>query len=1178
MLCVGSSFQSLRASHVTGSDIEYIQLDTGIYQVRISIVWDCNGILLDPDSFLVTANGVELVYYFDTSNRISRKDITGIPPHCLYQSRCAGSSFQYGFEEHVFLDTIDLRAYSQCEWEISWGQCCRNGNITTGSANQNFYNSAMLNKCVMNSSPQFSTTPRIIIFYNHDMRISFRANDPDHKGDSLSYHLVAALQDSGQAVTYSGNWTPIRPLSFFGFPNYNLGLPAGFHLDPVTGQMSFRPTQINQVSVVCVEVRKWRKINGVDSLIGKIRRDIQMFTINYPNNFIPTIDSLPSEYEICIKDTFCFTMTTYDWDSMDSTYIYYYGDIPDAQFTTTNGSEKHARGTFCWAPIRAEISSKPYIFSVNVWDDVCSLAGQTEMTFSIYVRDSVDGVNVDAGPDIIDSTGLDSFYVEGSLMDYSGQALLWTTSGDGVFRFEDSLGTYYIPGSLDKKNCLYELYLEAIDSTPCLGNSKLKDTLLVEQQISDFDAGPDRLVFPGDTFSIQVNADTGRAWNYQWSTSGDAWIEDSLFLFSRFAAGNSDLLFCHFYLILQANSCDTLYDTVWVERDFLPMDAGVDIFTLNTDSIALQAIPSVAYQQHGYWRSTGSGSFSDSLDPKAIYFMDSNDWSACLLQFIWEEIPASFCRINADTIEVRTVFTGLNAGPDQQLDLDDTVFLAASPRVGKGPFGEWKTLGTGSFEDVSDPDSWYLPSASDKSSCRVILLWTYPYPTCSQEQDSLIIRFNYVYPNAGADQQILFGDTLYLNGNMHGPGAAPFYWTSTGDGTFSDSLDPQAQYFPGPQDWINCGSQLIRNLPYVLCGGQNDTLIWTRIPFVLNAGTDIRVYETDSVKLAADLIENGRISGWWSTKGTGTFSDNSDPQGYYYPDLTEQQNCSGRLYWNAPYSTCTPERDSVDWKRLVVAIDAGPDQSLPIGSTITLQGKSSAKRVVWETNGFGRFLDSSSKSTLYYPDSLDFPLCNLRFYLKEIEQLCELQSDSLKVDWKEEGISIKGLNYEACSMDSIEIVLEGNSKLSFNWESNGSGNFYYDSLFRRWIYLPSDADFLTDQIKIKVTATGYCFQELDSIFVLISNRDRWNMQAHSNGPIIAYPNPSRDWVTIDGDCPVHVVNAMLYDMLGREIQHWHIQELPFVLSMEALASGVYLLRVELENGRVELIPLTKYAH
>lgn len=1165
-----------RATHIVGGAIEYVQLDSGIYQIRLKLVRDCNGIQVLIDSLIFRANGIMFVQYLDTHHRVSRKDITGIPPHCPIQSRCAGSSFPYGFEEHLFYDTVDLRAYPQCEWEVAFSQCCRNSNITTGAAGENFYIYARLNKCVFNSSPLFKTTQRLLICHNKDMRISFRAHENKDLGDSFSYHLVAAVVDSGQSVTYSGNFSPIRPLTHFGFPNQNLGLPGGVHLHPETGMLSFRPTQLNQVAVVCVEVREWRIINGVRTVIGITRRDIQFIVINCSLTQDPTIDSLPDTYEICIKDTFCLNIYTQDPDNADSTYIYYDGDIPDAQFTTTNGLERFATGTFCWAPIKAEISPNPYIFSVTVWDDNCPLGGRADMTFSIYVRDSVDGVNVNAGPDIIDSTGVDSFFVEGSLMDYSGQALLWTTSGDGFFRHEDSLGTFYLPGLIDKKTCSYELYLEAIDSTPCLGNSKLKDTLVLTQYMKGFDAGPDRLVYPGDTFSIQVTADTGRAWTYQWRSTGDTWIADSNDLNTRFAAGDSDLYRCEFSLILQANSCDTLYDTLMVERDFLPVDAGMDIGSLNADSINLHASIPSQYAQKGFWRTNGAGGFSDSLDPEAAYFMDSTDWSSCTFEFIWEELPLSLCRINTDTMLVQTVFTGLNAGPNQFIDLDDTAFLSATPLIGKGPYGLWTTLGTGQFDDASLPNARYFPSANDKSSCRVILLWSYPYPACSLEQDTLVVNFNYSYPNGGPDQQVLYGDTIRLAGNATPPGAASYYWTSLGDGVFSDSLDPNASYFPGPQDWLECGSTLIWNLPYVLCGGTNDTVLWTRIPFTLNAGQDIQLIETDSIKLDADLIQNGRVAGWWSTQGTGTFSDSLDPKAWYYPDISEHQNCEGRLYWHAPYSDCTPALDSLDWQRIPVAIDAGPDQSLPIGATVVLQGKSSAKRVVWETNGFGRFLDSSSKSTLYYADSLDFPLCSLSFYLRELEQSCELQTDSLLIEWLEDGISIKDLVYETCYMDSIELVLEGNPALKLNWHGRGSGSFHYDSARSKWFYLPSPADLALGELFFFLDAKGYCLQTGDSLVFLFNSPDRLKDLAHSRGPITVYPNPTRDWVTIAGDCPVQVVSAKLYDMLGREIQHWPIQELPFVLSVESLATGVYMLRIELQNGRVLIIPVAKY--
>src|SRR5690606_24235904 len=159
-------------------------------------------------------------------------------------------------------------------------------------------------------------------------------------------------------------------------------------------------------------------------------------------------------------------------------------------------------------------------------------------------------------------------------------------------------------------------------------------------------------------------------------------------------------------------------------------------------------------------------------------------------------------------------------------------------------------------------------------------------------------------------------------------------------------------------------------------------------------------------------------------------------------EAMDQQNCRGRLCWNAPYSTSTPELDCVDWSRVKQPIDAGPDEILPLGSIINLEGESTAKRIDWETNGKGHCVCSGAKSTVYYADSLDFPLCSLTFYFRELEQYCELQMDSMRVEWKETGISIKGLNYNTCLMDSVEIILDGNDQMNLTWETNGSGTFY----------------------------------------------------------------------------------------------------------------------------------------
>lgn len=1184
-------FQSvkLQAAHVSASEISYTYLSSGIYEIRLVIARDCNGIPLNPLAIGFRSNGISFTQNLnDTVNLIGVRDITGIPTTCPVKNRCVGS-YIYGFEEYTYLDTVDLSSYSNCEWDIDWQICCRNGNITTGSSGQNFYNYARLNKCIKNNSPFFNSAVQTLQCHGLNSQLSFAVNPNNETGDSFSYHLVTALQDSGSPTSYNGSWNATRPLTFLGFPNSSLSLPAGFHIDAQSGLVSFRPTQINQVAVICVEVREWRTINGTSQLIGKVRRDMQVVVISCPNNTSPYIDTSThsgssitidgsERYEVCIKDSFCFDIHTGDTSasSSDSTFIYYVGSIPGAQFSSTNGAEVNATGTFCWVPLKTAVSNTPYVFSVEVYDHHCPFPGKVTRNYLIYIRDSMDGVNVDAGPDRVDSTGLDSFSVSGSLIDYSGQNLRWTTNGDGYFSAADSQSTKYYPGPLDRKKCNYQLYFEAIDSTPCLGNSKLKDTLIVSHQMAFFDAGTDRLFFPGDTLGLNPSIDTGRAWSFYWQALGDTWLEDSAALFGKYSPGANDILNCSSMLILHAMGCDTLADTLRAIRDYRPMDAGIDLLFLDIDQVQLEATLPKNYDQKGFWRSTGKGVFSDSTDPRAIYQLDALDRALCKLEFIWQELPESVCRLNADTVYVDLSFSRMFAGNDSTIGVADTAFLSAWPQLNIGKSGVWSSSGDGSFSDLNDPKAIYLPGPIDKRSCRTLLIWSFPYSPCSLAADTLTLSFSYTQAFAGPNRVVFYGDSVPLAANKTPLGSDPFYWTTTGDGYFSDTLDPLAIYYPGNADWMNCGAQLIWNSPYGLCANGNDTMYWNLNPFFVEAGSDISELIIDSLALAASPIQGGRVQGWWTSTGSGIFSDSTNPNAIYYPSTGEKQSCEGKLYWHAPFTVCTSQLDSITWKRKVVQINAGANQTVNLGKTITLQATSGANRVIWTSNGYGRFLDSSAKATLYYPDSLDFPLCSLKFHLQELEAPCSVQADSLQVFWKEEGLSVTGLKYDVCFMDSIQIIIQGNQKVQWNWQTTGTGTFVQDQV-GNWYYKPSNEDYSMNGILLTLSANGYCFSEHDSVYLPIAARNQQIQNVHQSGPITVYPNPTKDWLTIMGNCPVNLVSAELFDMRGRSIQFWQINELPYTLSIESLAPAVYMLRIKLAGGRELTVPVTKYA-
>jgi len=212
-------------------------------------------------------------------------------------------------------------------------------------------------------------------------------SDTIDSGDSLSYQLTAALGGAASSVTYSGMFAPVRPLTFFGFPNQNLSWPAGLHFDPSTGDLACRLTSINQVAIVAVEVKEWRKLNGVMMVIGITRRDIPIFVIACQNNKIPKLKP-PYSSQACVGKTTCIKIEIDDDDANDTVRISWNGGIPAATFTNTNGSTRFASGEVCWTPSKNDVSNVPYTFTITAKDDACPISGTQTRAYSIFVRET----------------------------------------------------------------------------------------------------------------------------------------------------------------------------------------------------------------------------------------------------------------------------------------------------------------------------------------------------------------------------------------------------------------------------------------------------------------------------------------------------------------------------------------------------------------------------------------------------------------------------------------------------------------------------------------------------------------------------------------------------------------------------------------------------------------------
>ncbi|HCS20216.1 MAG TPA: hypothetical protein DIW47_06580 [Bacteroidetes bacterium] len=703
--------EKAQATHVMGSDIVYRCLGNGKYEVIVRVYRDCNGVQLSQSNVVARCSSSTIT--ISSQTKVSVRDITGIDANCPTQSRCSGS-FQYGVEEHIWKMTLDLSNSSCCEWTLSWEQCCRNSNITTGQADQNFFTTATLNKCVTpcNSSPDFTNPPVAIICYNQDFVFNNGALDTVDSGDSLSYELVNGLIGLNSSVTYSGNYSPVRPMNFFGFPNQNLSWPAGFRLDPLTGDLMFRPNQVNQIAIVVMEVKEWRMVNGTMQVVGRTRRDMQIIVVNCPNNKVPKILP-PYSKQACAGQTTCITIKTDDDDTGDTVRITWNRGIKGATFTHNSGSVKHAEGEVCWTPTKNDISNIPYTFTITARDDACPLAGQSVRAFSIFVRETPEAT---LESEVL-TCGRVAIY-HSNPKNYAGYQF--------NYQIRDSMSTPVWSGNSVIDTAFlqpgrYTLFLNMQTSTPCF--NIVTDTIVVPEFV--------RVNIPSDTFICAGNPMTivsttsggNSPYEYEWRKTGDTTFADSILTTSTQITVNPDTNAIYSVQVKDANGCFN-WDTVNITwRPLPPAYVGPDVRVCVGTLVTLDGGNDST--QLTYEWNTGDTS-------RIIYVSDS-------LNYIVKVTDTIGC-YNFDTTEVRVNDPRPQLGSDIWRCEKDTVRI---PAIGADTY-QWF------YTDMYNPaggntpigtNSYYDYIVTQSRSLTVKGTQTYMGVTCSAI-DSIMINMN----------------------------------------------------------------------------------------------------------------------------------------------------------------------------------------------------------------------------------------------------------------------------------------------------------------------------------------------------------------------------------------------------------------------------------------------------
>ncbi|MGB0431210.1 MAG: hypothetical protein ACPGLV_12110, partial [Bacteroidia bacterium] len=213
------SFNS-KATHVMGAEFEWEKIGQDTFKVTIAVYRDCNGVNLSatPINVSSTCGNVRL--------NTTRSYATDVTPICeSVNSRCAnsGSSFKYGIERYELTATFVATNYINngcCEFTLSWAQCCRNGSITTGSANQNYYIESKFNAC-KNQNVKWNDDAGIILCLGKDASLDMGISSSD-PSDVIKYSLEDPLTSASAKTTWSASYASDKPVYFLGFPKTTL--------------------------------------------------------------------------------------------------------------------------------------------------------------------------------------------------------------------------------------------------------------------------------------------------------------------------------------------------------------------------------------------------------------------------------------------------------------------------------------------------------------------------------------------------------------------------------------------------------------------------------------------------------------------------------------------------------------------------------------------------------------------------------------------------------------------------------------------------------------------------------------------------------------------------------------------------------------------------------------------
>ncbi|MBL7904660.1 MAG: PKD domain-containing protein [Bacteroidales bacterium] len=627
-------------------------------------------------------------------------------------------------------------------------------------------------------------------------------------------------------------------------------------------------------------------------------------------------------------------------------------------------------------------------------------------------------------------------------------ALLWSSSGTGVFSSTSTLVTIYSPSPADIANGTVTLTLTGYANSPCSNVSD--EVVLYFVAEAQANAGGDAVICEGAQHLIS-GASASNYSTLTWTSSGSGSFVNNGSLTPTYIPSAADVNNGMVILTLTANpvapcavaAADAMILTI--ERR-ATANAGPNASTCYGDAFYLAAATASFYSDV-LWTTSGTGTFTNPAEVNATYIPSAADLASGTVTLTLNAYGNAPCTDATDFMVL-----GITPGATVDAGPDDNICFGPAPVTGASATNyaslQWTvSFGTGIIINAGNIMPTYLPSAGDLANGYAILTLTVnPLAPCTDpiaDNKTLTISETPIV-DAGLDAIICQGSTYTIN-DATAANFAMLQWTTSGSGTWINANTLNPTYTPSAADAAAGSVVLTLEATNGSCPVVTDYMQLNIQPEVtVDAGSDADICEGSTYTIFnASAANYSNIN--WITSGSGTFSNSSVLNPVYTPSAADIAAGSVVLtitgISSAPCAGSATDNMTLNIRYSPVA-DAGTDGLVCEGDEYII-GDAMAydyASVIWTSTGTGTFINGSSLSATYIPSPADIAAGSVTLTLIASNPPCADDTDSQSLTIIQSPLVNAGPDVTICN--SCNYTVSGavvNNAVSYSWSTTGTG-------------------------------------------------------------------------------------------------------------------------------------------